>query len=85
MHGQNINDPYESFEVLYDKYAPKAFGFITKYTHTKEEAEEFLKHVFLKAWEDDIKIVDEHSEKKILNILLSICKPLYKNKASKAY
>ncbi len=76
---QNAYHDYENFELLYDKYAPKAFGFITQYADTKEEAEEFLKNVFLKAW-DDIKTFDEHSEKKIVRILLSECKPLYKNK-----
>ena len=70
---------YKVFESLYDTYAPKAFGFIAQYTDTKEEAEVFLKDVFLKAW-GDIKNFDEHTEKKIMGILLSVCKPLYKNK-----
>ncbi len=78
-HNQNTNYNHEAFELLYDKYAPKAFGFIKQYTNNKEEAEGFLIDVFLRAW-DDIKTFDEHTEKKIMKILLSVCKPLYKNK-----
>lgn len=81
---QIANNDYKSFELLYDKYAPKAYGFITQYADTKEEADEFLKNVFLRAW-DNIKTFDEHPEKKFVGILLSECRPLYKNKRSIEY
>ncbi len=72
---ENAIYDYEAFELLYDKYAPKVFGFIVKHTNSKEQAEEFLTKVFLKVW-DDIKSFTVHPEKNILRILLSVCKPL---------
>lgn len=67
------------FEWLYDTYAPKAFGFITKHTKTKEEAEDMMMHVFLKVWEN-IKSFDKDIEQKFKRIVLMTCKPMYKNK-----
>ena len=79
MVSHNIDNDRTNFECLYDKYAPKAFGFITKHTDTKEQAEEYMMSVFLKVWED-IKTFDNNAEKKIQQIVLMICKPIYKNK-----
>ncbi len=70
---------YHTFELLYDTYAPKAFGFIVSRTNNKEKAEEYLTSVFLKVWQE-IKTIDEQAEKKFLKILLLTCKPLYRNK-----
>ncbi len=69
-----------NFERLYDNYAPKAYGFITRHSDTKEQAEEFMVTVFLKVWEN-IKTFDHDAEKKIQQIVLMICKPLYKQSA----
>ncbi|MGI8583723.1 MAG: RNA polymerase sigma factor [Chitinophagaceae bacterium] len=74
---ENAIHDYEAFELLYDKYAPKAYGFIVKHTNSKEQAEEFLTKVFLKVW-DDIKTFDKDAEKKIQQIVLLVCKPLYR-------
>ncbi len=71
---KNAIDDYEAFELFYDKYAPKVFGFIVKHTNSKEQAEEFLTNVFLKVWDD--KAFSVHPEKNILRILLSVCKPI---------
>lgn len=68
------------FEWLYDTHAPKALGFITKHTDTKEQAEEFMMIVFLKVWEN-IKSFDKDAGKKIQQIVLMTCKPLYKKYA----
>ena len=75
----SVNDR-NNFEWLYDKFAPKAYGFITRQTDSKEQAEEYLTNVFLKVWED-IKSFDDDAEKKIQQIVLMICKPLYKQRA----
>jgi len=67
------------FELLYDKYAPKVFGFIIELTKTKEQAEELLINIFLRIWYE-IKSFGEDPEKKIMRIILLECKPIYKNK-----
>ncbi len=76
---QNAQNDRTYFEWLYDTHAPKAFGFITKHTNTKEQAEEYMMNVFLKVW-DDIKNFNTDEEKKIQQIVLMICRPLFKNK-----
>jgi len=68
-----------TFERLYDSYAPQAFGFITTFADTKEQAEEYMTTVFLKVW-DQIKTFDENADRKIQAILLMVCKPIFKNK-----
>jgi hypothetical protein len=73
---------YKTFELLYDKYAPKALGFITRYTNTKEQAEELLVNVFLEVW-NEINKYEDCSEKIILKILLIKCRPLFKMSNSK--
>ncbi len=70
---------YQKFEILYDKHAPKAYGFIMKYVNSKEKAEEVLINVFVKIW-DEIKDCSLDDEKKIISSLLTACRPIYKNK-----
>ncbi len=76
----NTKEDYKAFELLYDKYAPKALGFIAQYTNSKEKAEEFLVIVFLRVW-NDIKSFDEKAEKQFLRILLLVWKQ-FLNKVS---
>ncbi len=71
------NTDFDRFELLYDTYAPKIFGFILKYADTKDIAQDYLSRVFLKIW-SDIKNFEANTEAKIMVILLAICKPLYK-------
>lgn len=68
---------FKTFESIYDQYAPKVFGFITRYTNTKHQAEELLANIFLEVWEE-IKKGNEWSEKIIIKILLVKCRPLFK-------
>ncbi len=70
------NDKYKAFELLYDKYSPKMFGFILQHT-TKKKAEEFLINIFLKIW-NDIKSFESNTEEKILALLLLECRPILK-------
>lgn len=65
------------YNMVFETHAPKALGFIMQYTNNKKEAEEYLKLVFLRVW-NDIKNIDENTDKKILYHLLCVCKPLYK-------
>jgi len=76
----NKKEDYKAFELLYDKYAPKALGFISQYINSKEKAEEFLIIVFLRVW-NDIKSFDEKAEKQFLRILLLVWKQ-FLNKVS---
>jgi len=46
--GQSADNHHKTFEMLYDTYAPKAFGFIVRHTKDKQKAEEYLTNVFLK-------------------------------------
>lgn len=71
------NDDYAKVERLYDDYAPKIFGFITTYSQTKEEAEHYMEKVFEQV-ALDINYFDHNPERKLLNTVLSICKPLLK-------
>jgi len=77
MPGQTDNH-HKTFELLYDTYAPKAFGFIVRHTKDKKKAEEYLTNVFLKVWQE-IETLEENTEKKFMKILLMTCKPIYKN------
>ena len=76
--GQSTDNHHKTFELLYDKFAPKAFGFIVRHTKDKQKAEEYLTNVFLKVWQE-IETFGENTEKKFLKILLMTCKPIYKN------
>ena len=76
---QNANHDLTNFERLYDMYAPKALGFISKHTNSKEEAEEFMTKIFLRVWQD-IKTFEKDADKKIQRIVLMLCRPLYDNK-----
>lgn len=73
---------FAKFQRLYDMYAPKLLGFITKYTDTKQQAEEYLEKVFLCACKD-INSFDCNAEKKLLHIVLIVCKPVIKFKSNK--
>ena len=69
----------KTFEFLYDRYAAKAMGFITPLVDTKEQAEDILTKVFIKVWAD-LKEFEENAEKKILAVILIICRPIIKNR-----
>lgn len=70
-------EEYTKFEYLYDTYAPKLYGFIKTYTRTKEEADQYMEKVFLQVCRD-LNYFDSNAEKKLLNIVLLICRPLLK-------
>ena len=72
---------YEKFEGIYNKYAPKLFGFIRRYAETKEQAEQYLQKIFEQVAKD-LSYFELNTEKKLLNRVLLICKPLLKSKQS---
>ncbi len=74
---QSTDNHRKTFELLYDTYALKAFGFIVRHTNDKQKAEEYLTNVFLKVWQE-IATLEDNTEKKFLKILLITCKPIYK-------
>ena len=65
---------YAKFEYLYNTFAPKLLGFIMKYTETKLQAEEFLINVYHQVL-TDINYFDNNPEKKLLKLVLSMCRP----------
>lgn len=42
----------QAFKLLYNKYAPKIFGFAYSFFKSKERSEEIVQEVFLKIWKD---------------------------------
>ncbi len=46
----------EAFDVIFDKYSNRLFGFALKYLKSKEETEELVQDVFLKIWENRKKL-----------------------------
>jgi hypothetical protein len=70
---------YLLFEKLYVRHAPKILGFLSMYTQTKPQAEEYLIIIFCKVWAD-INDLGSNEENKIIRIVLSVCKPILKNK-----
>jgi RNA polymerase sigma-70 factor (ECF subfamily) len=45
------NGDHHSFKILYQKYAPKLYGFSKRYLNSNDEAEEIVQEVFLRLWE----------------------------------
>lgn len=85
MHANRFHtEDYAKFEGIYNKYAPKLFGFITQYTHTKEHAELYMEKVFAQVARD-LNYYDLNTENKLLNTVLLICKPILKPKKLKNY
>lgn len=52
---------HHSFKKLYQKYAPKLYGFSKKYLSSSEEAEEIVQEVFLRLWEKKQNIDESQS------------------------
>jgi DNA-directed RNA polymerase specialized sigma24 family protein len=65
------------FEKVYDKYSPKIYGFISQYTSSKKQAEEYLINVFIKL-HTELEHLDINDERTIQRIVFLICKPLLK-------
>jgi len=55
------NGDHHSFEVLYQKYAPKLFGFSRKYLNSDIESEEIVQEVFIRIWEKKENIDEDQS------------------------
>jgi RNA polymerase sigma-70 factor (ECF subfamily) len=55
------NGDHHSFKVLYQKYAPKLYGFSRKYLYSDEDAEEIVQEIFLRIWEKKENIDESQS------------------------
>jgi RNA polymerase sigma-70 factor (ECF subfamily) len=55
------NGDHHSFKVLYQKYAPKLYGFSRKYLSSDEDAEEIVQEIFLRIWEKKENIDENQS------------------------
>lgn len=78
LHGREIkktmiSDDQSLFEILYEKYSSKIFGFLITRMESTEKAEELLIKVFSKVWEQ-IKTFNENEEKRIMVILFCTCR-----------
>ena len=56
----------EAFDLVYEKYAGKLYGFTFKYLKSTEETEELVQSVFLKVWENYRTLKKEFSFKSYL-------------------
>jgi len=45
-----------AFDAIYAQYCQRLFGFVLRYLKNKEDAEEIIQEVFLKIWENRLKI-----------------------------
>lgn len=61
------------FKFLYDTYAPKVLGFLRGHAETREKADETFIEIFTKV-SLNLTHFDTNAEKKILHLLLTICK-----------
>ncbi len=75
-------EDYARFKKLYNTYAPKVYGFISKYAETKELSEQYMEKVFHQVWRD-INYFNGNAEKKLMHIVLLVCKPVLKLKSNK--
>jgi RNA polymerase sigma-70 factor (family 1) len=56
----------EAFDLVYEKYAGKLYGFALKYLKSADETEELVQSVFLKVWENHKTLKKESSFKSYL-------------------
>lgn len=56
----------EAFDLVYEKYAGKLYGFTLKYLKSTNETEELVQSVFLKVWENHKTLRKESSFKSYL-------------------
>ena len=56
----------EAFDLVYEKYAGKLYGFTLKYLKSTDETEELVQSVFLKVWENYKTLRKESSFKSYL-------------------
>ena len=56
----------EAFDLVYEKYAGKLYGFTFKYLKSTQETEELVQSVFLKVWENHKTLRKESSFKSYL-------------------
>jgi len=56
----------EAFDLVYEKYAGKLYGFSLKYLKSTDETEELVQSVFLKVWENHKTLKKESSFKSYL-------------------
>ena len=47
---------HHSFKMLYDRYAPKLYGFSRRYLNSDADSEEIVQEVFVKIWESRSKL-----------------------------
>lgn len=80
-------DSTEAFDLLYKKYSGKLYAFGLKYLKSVSEAEELVQLVFLKVWENRLKLKKELSFKSYLFTIAynDICKFFRKRNYQKQF
>src|SRR5690606_18510329 len=75
----------EAFDVVFEKYGKRLFGFAMKYLKSKEETEELVQDVFLKIWENRKTLKKDSSLKSYLFTITyhDICKSFRKKQLHK--
>lgn len=70
MKRNNLIEAYEFYELLYDKYAAKAYGFLLQNTNSKQDAEKLMIDIFYKIWQN-LETYKTDTEKQIKKIVVS--------------
>jgi RNA polymerase sigma-70 factor (ECF subfamily) len=72
-----------AFDSLFEVYSPKLFGFAMKYFKNESDSEELVQEVFIKVWENRVKLKSELSFKSYLfTIALNQIRKYFNKKAS---
>jgi RNA polymerase sigma-70 factor (family 1) len=81
------SDSTEAFDLIYKKYSGKLYSFGLKYLKSASEAEELVQLVFLKVWENRVKLKKELSFKSYLFTIAynDICKFYRKRRYQKKF
>ena len=57
-----------AFDIIYKKYSKKLYGFVFRYTKQEADTEEIVQEVFIKIWQNRIKLIFIH----LLNLFCSL-------------
>ncbi len=75
------NDNSVAFDVLFERYGQKLYGFAISYLKTEAEAEELVQELFVRLWENRKTLKSEHSLKSYLfTIALNQVRTYFKKK-----
>jgi RNA polymerase sigma-70 factor (ECF subfamily) len=64
------NGSYKAFDALYERYAKRLYGYCLQLTKSPEDSEEIVQDVFLKLWNNRLKIRQEETLRSLLFLMI---------------